>query len=92
MDNGKVSLFKEIIKNNKLRILRICRAYTREDEDQKDLFQDVMLNIWKSLPSYSRRSGIDTWVYRVCLNVCMQYAMKAGKADKIRPVIDGIYF
>lgn len=83
-------LFTSIVEENKQRIIRICRAYSSNKEDQKDLFQDVALNIWKSLPSFRQEAKYDTWVYRICLNVCMQYAMKVNKTKQVRVNIEGI--
>lgn len=83
-------LFSKIIEDNKQRIMRICRAYSHNREDQKDLFQEVAMNIWKSLPSFRHEARLDTWVYRVCLNVCMQYAMKLNKAKWVRVNLEGI--
>jgi len=83
-------LFSSIVEDNKQRIMRICRAYSQNTEDQKDLFQDVALNIWKSLPSFRQEAKYDTWVYRICLNVCMQYAMKLNKTKQVRVNIEGI--
>jgi RNA polymerase sigma factor (sigma-70 family) len=83
-------LFSDIIEENKQRIMRICRAYSHNREDQKDLFQEVALNIWKSLPSFRQEARIDTWVYRICLNVCMQYTRRSHKAKRMRVDIEGI--
>ena len=57
---------------NQQRINRICSIYANNNEDQKDLIQEVVLNIWKSLPSYQQNASINTWVYRVILNVCLK--------------------
>ena len=83
-------LFSEIIEDNKQTIMRICRAYSQNKEDQKDLFQEVALNIWKSLPSFRNDAKLDTWVYRVCLNVCMQYEIKRNKVKSAHVEIEGI--
>ena len=90
MDDQLKCFFGKIIQNNTRRIWRICRAYAYNNEDQKDLYQDVALNIWKSLPSFRRNAAIDTWVFRICLNVCMKYSMKLKKAKQVFADIDAI--
>jgi RNA polymerase sigma factor (sigma-70 family) len=90
MDENLKSLFSRIIEDNKQKILRICRVYASNWEDQKDLFQDVALNIWKSLPSFRSEAMINTWVYRICLNVCMQHALKLNKTIQTHSTIEGI--
>jgi RNA polymerase sigma factor (sigma-70 family) len=79
MNQDLRTIFQDILDNNKYRILRICRAYANGSEDQKDLFQDVLLNIWKSLPTFRGESNIKTWVFRICMNVCMQHSLKLKK-------------
>lgn len=90
MNSELKCLFSRIIEDNKLKIIRICRAYSQNREDQKDLFQEVALNLWKSLPSFRYEAKFDTWVYRVCLNVCMQYALKLNRTKWVRVDIEGI--
>jgi RNA polymerase sigma factor (sigma-70 family) len=90
MDEDLKCAFSRIIEDNKHKIMRICRAYSQTTEDQKDLFQEVALNIWKSLPSFRWEAKLDTWVYRVCLNVCMQFALKLNKIKRVRENIEGI--
>jgi RNA polymerase sigma-70 factor (ECF subfamily) len=90
MDENLKKLFSGIIEDNKHRILRICMVYSRSKEDQQDLCQEVALNIWKSLPSFRQEAKIDTWVYRICLNVCMQHSLKLNKTKRTRVEIEGI--
>ncbi len=75
--------FFELIENNKDRINRICSVYAKNSEDQKDLVQDVFLNIWKALPSFEQRSSIHTWVYRITLNVCMRSKYEKLQRSKV---------
>lgn len=90
MEENLKCLFSKIMEENKQRILRICFAYTNNREDQKDLFQEIALNIWKSLPSFRREASVDTWVYRVCLNVSMHYALANNKNQRSKVAIEGI--
>lgn len=83
-------LFSKIIEDNKQRILRICSVYAGNVEDRKDLYQDVALNIWKALPTFRKESGIDTWIYRISLNVCMQHSLREKKTKQNRVDIEGI--
>jgi RNA polymerase sigma-70 factor (ECF subfamily) len=90
MEEYLKELFARVIEDNKQRILRICRVYAPDKEDQKDLYQEIVLNIWKGLPSFRNDSKVDTWLYRICLNVCIQYSLKLRKARVNRIDIEGI--
>lgn len=71
--------FLQLLKENQQRINRICSIYANNKEDQKDLMQEVIFNIWKALPSYQQTSSINTWVYRIILNVCLKKTYRKTK-------------
>ena len=57
--------------------------YCSHDEDREDLFQDVVLQLWRSFPSFSNASKVSTWMYRIALNVAITRLRKESK--KARP-------
>lgn len=60
--------FIQLVNEHRGTIRSLCKAYYRSDEDQKDAFQDVVLQLWKSFDSFRGESNISTWIYRVSLN------------------------
>lgn len=52
-------------------IAKVCRIYTDSTEDFNDYYQECMVQLWRSYDSFRGASKISTWVYRVCLNVCL---------------------
>ncbi|CAN5535424.1 RNA polymerase sigma factor [soil metagenome] len=48
-------------------------------EDQKDAFQDVILQLWKSFATFRGESEIGTWIYRVSLNTILAKVRKEKK-------------
>ena len=57
-------------------IIKICRAYTSTQEDFEDYYQEVCFQIWKSKDNFRQESEWSTWVYRLCLNVCLTLLKK----------------
>ena len=51
-------------------IYKICRLYAR-GEDQEDLKQEIIFQLWKSYPSFRGDSSFQSWMYRVALNTAM---------------------
>jgi RNA polymerase sigma-70 factor (ECF subfamily) len=76
------TIFLKTVESNKDRIFRICRSYSADSDDAKDLFQEVLLNLWKSLPSFKYKSNIDTWVYRITINICLRTKQFSDKKQK----------
>jgi len=52
-------------------IHKICRMYRDNREDQEDLFQEIVYQLWKSYPRFQGKSKITTWMYRIGLNTAM---------------------
>jgi RNA polymerase sigma-70 factor (ECF subfamily) len=50
---------------------RICALYASRPEDRRDLFQETLLQLWRSYPSFGERSRFSTWAYRVALNTAL---------------------
>lgn len=83
--------FIKILEVNQQRIQKICGMYTSTPEDCKDLVQEVILNIWKAYPSFEGKSAVNTWVYRIILNVCLKKRFLQKKAQKTVS-LDGLSF
>lgn len=77
-NDAKERLFDEIVAENQRRIWSIARSYARADE-QKDLCQEILLQMWKGLDGFEGRSAHSTWVYRVALNTAITYRRKNGR-------------
>lgn len=61
---------------------KVCGMYCDNEEDQKDLFQEILINLWKSYPSFRGDSKFSTWMYRISLNVAIQRVRKSAKSEE----------
>jgi RNA polymerase sigma-70 factor, ECF subfamily len=68
--------FLALVRENDGRLRHICRVYARDAEARKDLYQEIMFQLWRSLPSFAGASSTDTWVYRVALNTALTHARR----------------
>jgi RNA polymerase sigma-70 factor (ECF subfamily) len=84
--------FDQLLKENKHKIYRICRVYATAPIEPQDLFQEVIFQIWKSLSNFKGKSSIDTWVYRIALNVCLRSKMKLDKSNEKTARYDAVHF
>lgn len=64
-------------------IYKVCRAYTNNEVDFKDYYQEICLQIWKSRENFKNNSKYSTWIYRLSLNVCLSIKRKEEKAREI---------
>ncbi|MFT5168914.1 MAG: RNA polymerase sigma-70 factor (ECF subfamily) [Saprospiraceae bacterium] len=63
-------------------IIKICRAYTNTQEDFEDYYQEVCLQIWRSKDNFREQSEWSTWIYRLCLNVCLTLLKKKKNSNQ----------
>jgi len=80
--------FLQIITENQGIIHKVCSIYCDLEEDRRDLFQEILVQLWKSYPSFRSESKFSTWMYRVALNT----AITSFKKDKRQPDKTGVSF
>lgn len=78
MDNNKK--FIEILNSHRALIYKVCHIYCSDPEDRKDLFQEIVLQVWKSLESFRQESLLSTWMYRVALNTAITHFRKKKRS------------
>lgn len=83
MKENKEEQFKKIVIDNSDRITRICRYYNPDTDDQKDMYQEILINIWNSLDRFRGESAISTWVYRIAVNTSLSFTGKTFRRMKL---------
>ncbi|WP_181304003.1 RNA polymerase sigma factor [Rufibacter sp. XAAS-G3-1] len=86
------TLFLQLLQTDKERMYRICRSYAQDPIEAQDLFQETVLQVWKSWPTFRGEAQVRTWVYRITLNVCLQARHKSQKQQKRTRSLDSIQF
>ena len=79
--------FLTLVNQNDSRLRHICRVYSRDAESFKDLHQEILLQLWRSLPSFNGASSPDTWLYRVALNTALA-ASRRHRPDRVTAPLD----
>jgi RNA polymerase sigma-70 factor (ECF subfamily) len=75
--------FLELLEKNKKLVFKIANVYSRNEEEIKDLVQEITLQLWKSFPGYNPEFAVSTWMYRIALNVSISYYRKEKSRNKI---------
>lgn len=65
--------FKAIVAEHRNRIYRVCSCYVFDPHDRQDVFQEVLIRLWQSLPSFRGESSLSTWIYRIAVNTSLQH-------------------
>ena len=84
------TLFKEWLGEHRGTVLKVARAYTLTAEDSQDLAQEILLQVWRSLPQFQARATATTWCYRVALNTALAWHRKERRRHtRQRPLLNG---
>ncbi len=86
----KEDRYKEIITENKQKILGICRYYAPTAEDQKDMYQEILINVWKCLDTFRGEAAIGTWIYRIAINTSLTYAGKQYRQMRLNVDVETV--
>ncbi len=76
--------FIEMINNHRGIIYKVCNIYFYKSEDRRDVFQEILLQLWRSFPGFRNESQRSTWMYRVALNTAISNFRKEIKKPERR--------
>jgi RNA polymerase sigma-70 factor (ECF subfamily) len=60
--------FLQLIKDHGGMLHKICGLYAHTHDEREDLFQEIIIQLWKSYPKFRGESKFSTWMYRIALN------------------------
>ena len=75
--------FLSVIKEYERVIYKVCYLYTSRNAPLNDLYQDVVLNLWRAYPKFRGECKISTWIYRIALNTCISFIRKEKNVPEI---------
>ena len=76
--------FTRMVKEYRKTIYTVCYFFSKDTEEVNDLYQEILINLWKGFPNYRGESSLKTWIWRVSLNTCSNQERK--KKSRIRTV------
>jgi RNA polymerase sigma-70 factor (ECF subfamily) len=81
--NGNITAFEQLIYNYDKKVLSLALKYTGNEDDARDVYQDVFIRVFKGLKNFRFKSEFSTWLYRIVINVCLTYRTNIKKREFI---------
>ena len=78
--------FDRLVERQRQTIYSVCYLFASERQQADDLFQEVLLRLWRGYPKFEGRSSEKTWVYRVALNTCVTADQKQRRRRDTSPL------
>jgi RNA polymerase sigma-70 factor (ECF subfamily) len=80
--------FVQLIREHERLVHKVCSFYARGTEDAKDLFQEIVLQAWRSYSAFKGSARPGTWLYRVALNTAMNHSRKEKRQQSLNSIAD----
>jgi RNA polymerase sigma-70 factor (ECF subfamily) len=82
MDNSEKE-FARIVQEYKDTIYMVCYMFSKDNAEVEDLYQEILINLWRSMPQFEGRSSMKTWIWRISLNTCISIGRKKRNRNKV---------
>ena len=84
--------FKAIFSDYQQKIFRLCCSYVIDPDAREDLYQNILIRIWKGLPSFNGQSTIGVWIYRISVNTAIDFLRKNQRDKKFSQRLENYDF
>jgi RNA polymerase sigma-70 factor (ECF subfamily) len=87
-DSERDHVFGEWLAGHKGILFKVVHAYAFEHADRQDPFQEIVIQVWRSVDAFRGESSVPTWMYRVALNTAMAWTRKEGRHQRGKEQLD----
>ncbi len=89
-EKEQTRIFDRWLEAHKGLLFKVVRAYAVTPPDQEDLFQEIAIQVWNSIPNFRQDSAETTWIYRVALYCALAWSRKEKKHSEKKQSLNGI--
>jgi len=86
------SEFEQTIRDNAGVLHKLCRVYTYNADEYEELFQEMLVQIWRSTEKFRGEAKLSTWIYQICINTALGFRSKLVRNKKRFEPLDGKVF
>ncbi|MBU1096793.1 MAG: RNA polymerase sigma factor [Bacteroidetes bacterium] len=70
---GDMQAFEELLYKYDRAVMNIAASYRNDEEDAKDIYQEVFMRVFKGIKTFRFNSEFSTWLFRITANVCVSF-------------------
>ncbi|MBE6225097.1 MAG: sigma-70 family RNA polymerase sigma factor [Bacteroidales bacterium] len=78
--------FTKVVREHKSTIYTVCYMFSKDEDEVADLFQEILINIWKGFEKFRGESSLRTWIWRISFNTCVSYEKKKARKGSTIPL------
>lgn len=76
-------IFRDWLEQYKGLFFKIVRTYAVTAMDMDDLFQEIVIQVWRSIPVWKQHCAVSTWIYRIAINTALSWTRREKKHRRI---------
>ncbi|MCU0364414.1 MAG: sigma-70 family RNA polymerase sigma factor [Ignavibacteriaceae bacterium] len=80
---GNQNAFEELVYRYDRNVLSIALKYSNNEDDAKDLYQEVFIRVYRGIKNFRFQSEFSTWLFRITTNVCLTYKSRSKEHLKV---------
>lgn len=80
--------FSRLVHENKSAIYTVCYMFSTDKEEADDLFQEILVNLWRGADSFRGEAKMSSWIYRVSLNTCISAGCRKKRVPTVPLDVD----
>ena len=84
---GETAAFEELVRLYEKRVYAVALRSSGNPEDAADIVQEVFLRAWRSIESFRGDSGFSTWLFRITMNLCVDFARHKHAQPQTQPIV-----
>jgi RNA polymerase sigma-70 factor (ECF subfamily) len=87
-DSERERIFGDWLASHKGILFKVVHAYAFEHADRQDLFQEIAIQVWRSVEAFRGESSVPTWMYRVALNTAIAWTRKEDRHQRGKETLE----
>jgi RNA polymerase sigma-70 factor (ECF subfamily) len=76
-----MAAFEELIYKYDRQVLAVAASFKNNEDDAKDIYQEVFIRVYKNIGSFQYKSQFSTWLFRIATNVCLTHRMRQKRHE-----------
>lgn len=86
---GDRAAFEALVRQYDQKVLRLALQVVRSPDQARDVYQEAFLKVYRSLPRFRFKSSFSTWLYRVVMNVCVDFLRRQNAREEVQAPAKG---
>ena len=78
--------FETMVREHRSTIYTVCYMFSSDRDEVADLFQEILINLWKGSGTFRGESGLGTWIWKVSLNTCISHDRSQRRKPRTEPL------